>query len=418
MNRLKENYLDVVEQCNENINSMTKTKELFDEKFFSKFGAYCKKISDQHDKEKEELAKLVERKTESSAKIKMLENKLFKLNDKILQYFEYKLFLTNIKEHRNVYDLNSNCTENKDDQNANEDFSKLMDPDSKTKLIMPPIIVTDKVREKLMTDNTIIFSSPEEIVEELRKLEYENLSRLDRYNTVVKNLILIQDEVEIYKNNYEKDIDYIFKELDQKKSFVQRQRERNTYLTKEKNLILNPPGQNVKKSIKIEKLEASHGDKMEALKSKIFSLYQNCFFFYTKKFSLDPTDTDSIKNRAILKSNDITEYIPDMLIFNEKVFTILHKKFLEIQATNQSKLAFLEKELEKRRQLKNSIIQKDIYLEKIKEIKEKLAKKNESIILPIRKIKVRLKPAEKVRSNSMSVQFKENKYIDFLKPLY
>ena len=168
----------------------------------------------------------------------------------------------------------------------------------------------------------------------------------------------------------------------------------------------------------MEKMEANLGDNFDTLKNKILTLYQTLFSFYSKKVAFDPANNDYIKNKAINKSTSYPDdYLIDMLYFNEKTFLFLYDNYNQIKSTNGDKLAIFEKELEKRRQEKNSEIQKIIYAIKIKEIKDKLASKNANIILPMRKIARKQRPTEKVRSSSMSVQSKENQFIDFLRPL-
>ena len=278
----------------------------------------------------------------------------------------------------------------------------------------------EKAIRIILSDNIQQFSNSEEIFEELKKLQQENLSCLDRYDTVVKNRINADKELERYRSRNQEEINLIQSDLESRELYAKRLRDRNNNLNREKNLILNPPGIKQKKSIKEEKFLATLGDNMDTLKTKIFTLYQNCYFFYTKKFILDASNVDVIKNKAILKSSSdfSAETINEMLIFNEKVFSILHERYKYLQKNSEAKLIFMEKELEKRRQLKNAQIQKEIYENKIKDIKERLARKNDNIVLPLHKVQTRIRPIEKIgRAHSISVQHKENKFIDFLKPI-
>jgi len=438
--RLKENLLDKIEQCNENIFSLEKSKELFCEEFFTNFSLYCKKIQSQLEIEICKLGVLNTKCSESLGAKKLLETKIYKYKEKLSYYLQYKLFLMNLKKHRIIYNLDNNEVihfknemllsikekEKDKDDNSNSLNNSKIDEERLSKVNLDNFRPTkginyvnnEKLIQRLLSDDIQQFRTAEEIVEELKRLEIENLSSLTRYDNAVKGELVADRELTRYKIKHQEDLDQIQNDLDSRTSYNNKLRDKNRSLKREIESILNPTIVNVKKTAKMEKMEANLGDNFDTLKNKILTLYQTLFSFYSKKVAFDPANNDYIKNKAINKSTSYPDdYLIDMLYFNEKTFLFLYDNYNQIKSTNGDKLAIFEKELEKRRQEKNSEIQKIIYAIKIKEIKDKLASKNANIILPMRKIARKQRPTEKVRSSSMSVQSKENQFIDFLRPL-
>ena len=415
---LEQQHTDKVDKIKESIDNLKSSRELFKVDFLPKYEVYCKKLWQQVETENVKLEKFLEKNIEHIGQMKKMDNKIAKYKEKLTNCLEYKLFLINVKEHKIKYSFDTKIISNAHEikiQNRNVELHDLNNLNNLNDDEEKDLSQTDM--NWVLNSTEPIFKKESDLVDELQNLELENLNYLIKFNNVLKAKDYTENEYTKYKSNFDivKANEKI--ELDKKENYVNRLKDKNNALMRERHLILNPPKSTVKKTKKQEKLEANYGNNMEILKSKVFLIYQKCFFYYSQNISNKYSDVENLNFEEIKKADDISEHLTSLFCFIEKIIIHLDKKHQELKISNETKINFLEEELEKKKKLEKANIKKNLYLEKIKEIKEKMMHKNENIILPIRKIQVRMRLAEKRRAVSISVQMiEENNFLDLLKP--
>ena len=415
IHRLHEEYNDQIDKHEENINNLIKSKEIFNGKFDS-YDNYFSMISKEYERKNVELKKLQIVKYQILEKIKAIENQIFKQKNKLALYLEYKLFLINVYQHKMVYNISSNNSINLfkikilSDAKLEELRKKEKNQSQNNEGKMNIVLENEYEINQLLSESNSLFSNASGCILEISNLEQENLNCMIKYNNLLKSYNTVNKEYNVLKcfKDSIKEEDRLL--INAKQSKINLLKGKNTYLLKERLFLLNPQILKVKKTQKIIQLEErmGKGHDFNTLKNKIYEMYKVCYKFYFNKISNNPTDKEVIFFEVVRKNNDISQNILAILTFIDKIYEYLSEKHNYHKQKNYERYLLVQEEFEKQKQIKKYNTAKILKLENIKMIKEKLMKK-QNIILPIRKVQMRLRPIEKKRSNSISMELKNEK---------
>jgi len=438
--RLCETFENEVEQYRDKIFTLEQSKDLFKDDFFNKYEVYVKNLRDLRDKEKNKINKLMDIKHENDTKIRHLENAINKNKEKIEQFSEYKKFMMHMKEHKmsisaNLINLSASITNDvnlqgslhKSFQNiakAKKSIFKVKEKQNEKPTVKneDPVMQEKDIRASLLTSlDGPIFENTSDFMEEFKKLEQENLNCLTKLNSAYKNLNQAKLDFEKYSKNESDEINHILKEIEKKQSEYKRIKARNVTLLAELQFLNRENIVNTGENKNIDPELISKQENAAKLLDRITNLYFICYKQYQKVLK-DSSDEYVVMYNTITKTNstDLSQHqVIDILRFIEKIFMILNNKYKEFKLNNkESKLISLEKNLETKRKTNFALAQKNVVIDKIKILEEVLKKKAERIILPIKKVKTRLRPIQKhKKTQSMSSKQKTENLDEYFQEL-
>jgi len=346
---------------------------------------------------------------------------------------EHKTSMMHMKEHKtsisgNLINLSASITNDvnlqaslhKSFQNVakGKKTSKLFKQNEKPTVKNADPVMQEKDIGALLLSTSLdgpIFENTSDFMEEFKKLEQENLNCLTKLNSAYDNLNIAKLELEMYSKNENDEKNHILIEIVKKQSEYKRIKARNVTLLAELQFLNR---ENIVNTGEIKNIDPELILKQEnaaKVLNKITKLYFICYMQYQKEHK-DSSDEYVVMYNTITKTNstDLSQHqIIDMLRFIEKIFMILNIKYKEFKITNkESKLSFLEKNLETKRKTNFALAQKNVVIDKMKILDEVLKKKHERIILPIKKVKTRLRPIQKHKKTQSMSSKQQSQNID------
>lgn len=261
--RLKETYQNEVESIKDSIASMQKAKHLFEDEFFFKFERYVKYLQFQKEKEKNELNNLLDNKNKIEIEVVKLENKIMKQKEKLLQYSEYRDFLICIKERKihlpdffvKITELNflngaKDTYNTVNTENSRNNLPNKHSRSAKTihhttnhfnntnnNLNQQPDMAEIERYNGYLTKN--IFESAEELNEEIKKMEIENINLLEKLNHTRSIVNEIKTELKKTEEEEKKNNEYVSKDIVIREKYYLDLKEMNAKLQEEKNNVSN-----------------------------------------------------------------------------------------------------------------------------------------------------------------------------------
>lgn len=501
--RLKETYQNEIESIKDSILSMQHAKQLFEDQFFYKFECYVKYLRLQKEKEKNELNFLLDNKNKIEIEIVKLENKISKQKEKLLQYSEYRDFLICIKERRirlpdffvkkteitfntssalgtnNIIasiltnfknELNSNNSNNVLDihSNSNKNMSKtrrssrnifIANPNATNysnsnsnninhnndnnnnnkNNTIPDIAEVERYNNYLLRP---IFESAEELNEEIKKMEFDNINLLEKLDHVRSVSCEQKNELKKIQEEEKKSFEYVSKDIVQREKYFAELKEINQRLKEEKNSLTNEryflnaraqaglgadktlfnltnKHKNAVGGFSLHKFSSTtigmsnrandhsfsftkHKFNQNMIYSKINTIFNNCLdlkIFKNKNIEKDIKMLDMLK--IIEKSIDFLLDRQNVYLFDPEKKPLWDKKKSDLDKERKAKKAQDLKHLDdvKREQLKKSIAERT----------------NKILIIPKKKFGERFRPADNKKSKSQDRNNKnDNSLIDML----
>jgi hypothetical protein len=323
--------------------------------FFEKFEKYVKHLEVQREKEKNELNVLLDAKMKTDSKIKKLENEIMKQKDKMIILKSYQDFMMCVKA-RSLNILNQTEKEKgKPNMKRRSTFVLTSDP---------------------------IYNNEQELIDDLKSLEDENIILLDLYNEKV---------LTYYENN---------RELDKIKDDFYRCTNEESEIIRIKERDLNDL------KTKYEKLKE---EKQRLLNERDEYSYENHTFKKDKKKVTNRISESVIKNRIANVYKSATEFRLKMenedssdlgmLAYIEKALNMLqkYKRECELNPDKKENLKLLQDALEKERKFKKAQEQKMMDLQKREKLKYDINERNNKMHkLARRRVPERLKPIDKI----------------------
>lgn len=425
--RLKETYQNEIESIKDSITSMQKAKNLFEEEFFLKFERYVKYLQFQKEKEKNELNNLLDNKNKIEIEVVKLENKIMKQREKLMQYSEYRDFLICIKERKirlpeyfiKINELNflntpkeiyNNLpTENsknnlsikqgKSNKSINHATNTLNFPNNYYSDIHPDITDIERYNSYLKKN---IFESAEELNEEIKKMEIDNINFLEKLNHTRSIVNELKLELKKTEEEEKKNNEYVTKDIIVREKYYNDLKEMNAILLEEKNNVSNErifahtttQNMNINKNMSsmisfFNKNKSSSNMSYTRTKfnqnmiySKINNIYQYCLELkINKQFNIDK---DNISPLMMLK---IMEKSMDYLLGRQNYYLSDPEKKHEWE----KKKSELDKE-RKVKKAKESKILEELKREQLtKNINER---NNRLLVIPRKKVAERFKPKD------------------------
>jgi len=416
MLREEETYLNEIEAVKDNIFSMQKARENFEEEFSMRFDKYIKFLSVEKEREKDELENMMFKRTKIDAGIRQLENKKNRQKEIIELYKEYKIFLMSIKE-RNLTLLTKKDVIGKaiaqirkhqitstfvtQTSHDKKHIARLKKSDPKPKKedefisssVTPELLLNvDKLLQKYPNK---IFDEPKDLVEELKNLETLNIELLKKASEL--NEIFNENNSEFNTINKENinNLDYLRNDNIKKEKFLKDLKERNKKLNEEKEQLHKYFDKYTNESNNVMKTELNKS-KINSKINSLFTICQSLTFHKENNYRIEFTEKSKNKQLPLVKN--IT-YI-DMLRLIEKNFDYLIIRFQFFMDNNYQDLKKFEKEIDLEKKKKFTDEQK--YESEIK--KENLMKKilerfKKSSLIPKRKVAERIQPKMKKKND-------------------
>jgi len=376
-----ETYNNKIEAIKDQYLSLVRTKDFFDNKFIGNFETWVKYLN----KEKEDLLALKEldlkKRREIEAEIRQYENKLMRMKEKLNQYYEYRNFLICVKEKR----LNQ-IGKKKD--SIKIPIKRFKHSSESIALFKKSSLINDFASKSVNLfiaskkySNKHIFDSPNQIIEEFRILQSENLEKMEILTYLLnKN----QEQKEIEKN--EDTLKDEKKLIDEKIKILEKLKEKNIDLIEEK--------EKLKKIIEIK----VKSEKKSILKFKINQIYIVCkdhsITQFPKKENVNSLINSKNINLLSLIENKISDF--ERLAYIEKNMNLMVTKYLFYLENNPQDIKNYEKEKEADRKRKAGIELRYEKENKKQKLFQKIVERYRKVYsLPRRKVAVRYKPKEK-----------------------
>jgi hypothetical protein len=415
MLREEETYLNEIEAVKDNIFSMQKAKENFEEEFSMRFDKYIKFLSVEKEREKDELENMMFKRTKIDAGIRQLENKKNRQKETIEQYKEYKIFLLSIKE-RNLTLLTKKdvigkaitqlrkqqitstfVTQNSQDKKhilrlKRSDQKLRKEEDHISSTVTPELLLNvDKLLHKYPNK---IFDEPRDLVEELKNLETLNIELLKKAGEL--NEVFNENNLEFNTINKENinNLDYLRNDNNKKEKLLKDLKERYKKLNEEKEQLHKYFDKYTNESNNITKTELNKS-KINLKINNLFTICQSLTIYKDNNCRIEFAEKS--KNKQIPLVKNIT-YI-DMLRLIEKNFDYLIIRFQFFMDNNYQDLKKFEKEIDLEKKKKFTDEQKfESEIKKENLMKKILERFKKSSLLPKRKVAERIQP--KLKKNN------------------
>lgn len=348
--RLKETYENEIESIKDTIDSMKQAKTLFNENFYVKFGDYVKHLAVQREQEKGMSANLLEEIIKQKNELLQIQNKIKKQESDKSNAIRWFFFQIQVKEKKQM------------------SFS--------TNILM-------RINEKYK--NGLVFNTPEDFLDELKKFEMQNVIRLNEYNDICSELQELKKEKNSLINEDERSNRLILSQLEFKQKELEQIMRRTNQLVKEKTVIekafekentithrtsiFNP----LLKDKVAQAKKVNHSKLME----KITSLYKTTQAIQLKR-------EFQIKK---LNSNEID--ILEMLEHIEHSIDFLIGKFEYYQSnkTNYKLLRTIQSTIEKEHKMEKGKCQREEEENRFRMLKEKIEERNnKTYYIPKKKV--------------------------------
>ena len=447
LKRLNENY-DIIflDEIND---SLIKSSHLFNDQFIIKFGDYVKKLFVIKENEKEKKNELLKEILKLRTEISIIETKIQKQEMDKNNILKWIYFQISVKEKKlNLPNYYKAILEENDASFLNylaQNFKRRESHmDESQKLIIRNIYFKKQDNKRsirrLNTKNPFqtfslntsyknlpkkeiqriqnyrintVFSSPEDLIDMLKKYENINIQKIDIYNELrisLRELEKEKNEIELQKNIELKNNNII---IQTKENILNTLIEKNKQLQKEKILCLMTVNKAKSKKRKtIFEVKSIH--LKPKLQDTIQKLFKTC-----QLISLDKIiDPEIFLNNRKLKTKE--EELLEILTKIEIVICYLKNQFSIYKNINGEYFTTYKKILlrvDKEHKIKNSKQLKEQDLLKLKKLKEHLEKKNEKVyLIEYRKTNNYLKYAKNIKGNKSNNKFifKEIEFEDLM----
>lgn len=254
--RIKETYKNELESIKDSIISMQDAKKIFEKEFYDKFEKYVKYLSHQKEKEKTEENNLLETKLKLESENKRLIAKIKKFEENKEKLEEYRDFLICVKEKKLKLPEFYKKIQIHAHSDSNKDIPVVKRNPLPTKTMYLTELIESYREQNILkekkTDNNLlsaldpnkkyeysqIFNSLPELIDEIKKMQNDNVSKLSKYNEVSTTLNDAQKNIHIMKENDKNNFTYIVKDMEVKENLLRELKDRNKKLTEEKTLLM------------------------------------------------------------------------------------------------------------------------------------------------------------------------------------
>jgi len=467
--RLEETYENEIDAVKNSIQAIENSRNLYKNEFIVKFEHYIRVLREQKDLERAKLSKLIAEKQGLDYEIKQFESRVRKAEDRINVCGDYKNFMVCLKqkimelpevstiqkiseEHkREVFDEPVNEDDN-DNEKDNENDYDHSNKDSKADFYLTG--TQDKANKEKPTEdsargtrgkrgwlkpvkkvkkvetvekkpppkhviemvNFLIFNKPvfndvEGIIEEMRKLENDNINYIEQYNKMQS----LQHEAQIT----------LFKEIEEDKKaekhlndqlsgrllYLKEIKDKNKRLSKELQYLMSgnkdvhmfdDTKDKLENQIEVYKSKKLAKEKKPGLYSrsfynKTFKTYNICIDFFKENVLKERFFEMNVPTNWKLKQTDYTQIVQlDMLKFIERTLDILCRKYDYYMDNFSDLLKNYEKVIdEDRKDNKNKFLKQEQNL-KQDELRKKLEERDNRVYnVGYRKVAKRMKPIDK-----------------------
>jgi hypothetical protein len=417
--RLHETYNNEIESIKDSIFSMEEARRMFENEFYVKFEKYVKHLMKQKENEKTEENNLLETKMKLDQEKSKLSNKISKLEKEKKNYEDCLYFMIRVKEK--ILTIPENCkfeagvlnntntgnTGNITGQNQNFSTSPAH---TKKEPIENPIRNDQTAKNRANTlakeekekferirgyfNGNTIFDSPKELLDEIKKMEADNINKLNEFNKI--NFQLNEVETELLKMNEDDEKAYENNTLDIEKKERQLKdlKDKNRKLTEEKNLLLieNRDSGSAKgrKNNRFNFSSTKSKYSEPQLFAKILEVFKS-----TSELNLGSNEIFEIVKK---NSTEVEMNMLMMLKNIEKTMDLLNNKYLEFSKSSGTdvQLKVIENKLDHdRKQKKNADMKIQNQIDEIRKRKEMEERNNRVYVVPKRKIPERCAPRDK-----------------------
>lgn len=415
--RLKETFQNEVESIKDSIISMQNAKKLFEDDFFFKFERYVKYLQLQKEKEKNELNNLLENKNKLEMEVAKLENKITKEKEKLEQYSEYRDFLICIKERRTTLPdfflkqfQTTNITQHKEKESINlhslaDMVLKTAFSSKKNKMNWNLNLIKENNPAELLEieryNNYLIhpiFQSANELNEEIKKMEYENINLLEKLNQSRGNVNEMRCELKHVQAEENKTYDSILKDVCTREKYFKELKDTNQKLQDEKNMLgndrifntskMNGMTGNMNKTTNTIFSSKSTGNIQSYTKNKF---NQSIFFGKTNNIFQSCLDLKINKKKELEKEINTL----DMLKLIEKSvdFLLDRQAYYKSDVLKRVEWEKRKSELDKERKINKANEMKRLEEIKREQLKKNIAERNNRLfVMPKRKVAERIQP--------------------------
>lgn len=461
--RLKETYENEIESIRDTIYSMLEAKSRFEKEFLVKFYSYVKYCINLKEKEKTEYNAENNKKYIIESKIKEKENAKLKLQEKIKKYEEYRNFLICIKEKVLMNSLND-ILNKKDSEiyltclnNETTNLSKFSSNNSNLERIknkkitqvfshhlsklnaintvndnyltksnnlsnknLPKMIneenLLSKISEKqkrilnYIKFNFTIFNKSDELIEEIKNLEDENILNILKLNDLKAKLYDLENDIIKIKNGINNDNQNTEKSISVMQEIINNLKDKKTRLLNQKKILIFGDKLNINTNVKYSKF-------VKTLGSNIINNEKYNSLFNLNKYV--ETDDLQVFAKVIIKIKELYNKTQVISIFNDKKGITNKKDYLLMMKCIEQTLDFMiekkrhyldggpdiEKKfknilsnLQEKKKRRDNDKAKEQEKRKFEDLKIKIMKKNEKIFIRNKKeITKRYRPKEKVK---------------------
>jgi hypothetical protein len=415
LKRSKEGYQNKMKSLDENIKSLNVTKKLFNEQFYNKFGDYVKRILIEREKEKEINNGLLKEILKLKGEIYQIETKIQKQEmdkNNIIRWLYFQIsvkekminlpnyYKTLIEENDASYQ-NNNLNNNQNNQpetireskleeasknyfRKNSFYRKLDQRKHSKRLIIknPSVVNNNNSTIKNLSQSEIeriktyrfktVFSSPEDFIDMIKKYEDINIYKMKVFDELRIELRNLKIEKNDAQKARQEELDLGENRINEKKIILDRLKEKNKLLNKEKEIAIIEKNKISNKKIMRKTLYLNTSLN---LKEHIQYLYKTC-----QLINLEKIIAPEILINKKIKTKE--EELLDMLSKIELVIGYLKNQFAIYRNINGIYYEIYKSVLhriDKDHKIQKAKKQKEKENLKIKKLKEQIETKNKRL---------------------------------------
>ena len=406
---------------------MKKNNKLFNEKFIQKFNDYIRELINQREIEKEKNNNLIEEILKQKNEISQIENQIKKIlyekhnivrwiffqilvkEKKINLPSHYKLLIEETEE--NITKIFSNPSNFSSEENIEKKIYKRQTTKkiykrrstrkslgnldklllSKSTFINTYKNISLKEAQRIRSYKyNLIFSSPEEFLEKIKKFEIEIIKFIDEYNQINLQIkFLKKEKEEIEKENYQ-ELKIENKDIEEKEIILKNQKKKFEFLNQEiQTLKIFLQNSLLKTKIKRKNSRKSIFDTTSNFsKKKNYNLYNSIMNLYQ---TCSQININQIIENDILIIRKINSKESEILNLLSKIEIIIDYLISKIQFYESQKFYFqlykkIQSDIEKNKKIEKTKKQKEEESKKLQKLKEKIQiRDNKIYFLPRRK---------------------------------
>ena len=439
--RLKEINENNYERIENVILSMKKNNKLFNEKFIQKFNDYIRELTNQREIEKEKNNNLIEEILKQKNEISQIENQIKKIlyekhnivrwiffqilvkEKKINLPSHYKLLIEETEE--NITKIFSNPSNFSSEENIEKKIYKRQTTKkiykrrstrkslgnldklllSKSTFINTYKNISLKEAQRIRSYKyNLIFSSPEEFLEKIKKFEIEIIKFIDEYNQINLQIkFLKKEKEEIEKENYH-ELKIENEDIEEKEIILKNQKKKFEFLNQEiQTLKIFLQNSLLKTKIKRKNSRKSIFDTTSIFsKKKNYNLYNSIMNLYQ---TCSQININQIIENDILIIRKINSKESEILGLLSKIEIIIDYLISKIQFYQSQKFYFqlykkIQSDIEKNKKIEKTKKQKEEESKKLQKLKEKIQ---------IRDNKIYFLPRKKFQRNFSTSHVKKSK---------